>query len=148
MLTREFRVSKKATNRQNKLFCRAENAPFAQGNLWRRGRKEKAMENRTVSKKVPIILAICWVVISMAVLWYTMPKMIHLEGVFADWNIQMLVFFAVQIFSIGMMTAIRILSKKAKIRWMAVVSKILLIFYSVVGGLGLIAFIVIHLTIM
>lgn len=106
------------------------------------------MENRTVSKKVPIILAICWVVISMAVLWYTMPKMIHLEGVFADWNIQMLVFFAVQIFSIGMMTAIRILSKKAKIRWMAVVSKILLIFYSVVGGLGLIAFIVIHLTIM
>ena len=106
------------------------------------------MENRTVSKKVPIILAICWLVISIGVLWYTMPKMIHLEGVFADWNVQMLVFFAAQIFSIGMMIAIRVLSKKAQIKWLAIVSKILLIYYSVMGGIGLIAFVIIHLTIM
>ncbi len=103
------------------------------------------MDNRKVSKKVPIILAIVWPVVSLGLLCYTMPKMIHREGVFADWNVQMLVFFAQQVFSIGMMIAIRILSKKAQIRWMAVVSKILLIFYSVLGGLGLIAFIVIHL---
>ena len=105
------------------------------------------MEKKTISKKVPIILAIMWLAVSLGVLWYTMPKMIHLEGVFADWNVQMLVFFAQQVFTIGMMIAIRILSKKAQIRWMAIVSKILLICYSVVGILGLIGFVIVHLTV-
>ena len=105
------------------------------------------MEKKTISKKVPIILGTVWLAVSLGVLWYTMPKMIHLEGAFADWNVQMLVFFAQLVFTIGMMIAIRILSKKAQIRWMAIVSKILLIFYSVVGILGLTGFVVVHLTV-
>ena len=105
------------------------------------------MEKKVASKKVPVILAVVWLVVSLGLLWYTMPKMIHLEGVFADWNVQMLVFFVQQVFSIGMMIAIRIFSKKAQIRWMAIVSKILLISYSVVGILGLIGFVVVHLTV-
>lgn len=106
------------------------------------------MEKTTVSKKVPIILAIVWLAVSLGVMWYTLPKMIHLEGVFADWNVQMLVFFAEAVFCVGMMIAVRILSAKAQIKWLAIVSKILMIFYSVIGGIGLIAFVVIHLTIM
>lgn len=106
------------------------------------------MESRKVSKKVPIILAIVWLVVGMGVVMGMMPKMILMEGVFADWNVQMLVFLAETVFSVGMMIAIRILSAKAQIKWLAIVSKILMIFYSVIGGIGLIAFVVIHLTIM
>ena len=103
------------------------------------------MEKKTVSKKVPIILAIVWLVVGMGVVMGMMPKMILMEGVFADWNVQMIVFLAELVFSIGMMIAIRILSVKAQIKWLAIVSKILLIFYSVIGGIGLIAFIAIKL---
>ena len=106
------------------------------------------MEKTTVSKKVPIILAIVWVVISMGALLIMMPQLRQGEGVFADWNVQMLAFFAETVFCVGMMIAVRILSAKAQIKWLAIVSKILMIFYSVIGGIGLIAFVVIHLTIM
>ena len=103
------------------------------------------MEKKSVSKKVPIILAIVWLVVGMGVVMGMMPKMVFMEGVFADWNVQMIVFLAELVFSIGMMIAIRILSAKAQIKWLAIVSKILLIFYSVIGGIGLIAFIAIKL---
>ena len=103
------------------------------------------MEKKPVSKKIPVILSIIWLVVGMGVVWYTMPQMIRLEGAFADWNVQMLVFLAQLVFSIGMMIAIRILSVKAHIKWLAILSKVLLIFYCIVGGIALIAFIVVLL---
>lgn len=105
------------------------------------------MEKKTVSPKIPIFLAIVWLVASMGIVIFTVPKMIHLEGVFADWNVQMLVFLAEAVFSVGVMIAIRILSVKGRIKWLAIVSKTLLIVYSVTGGLGLIAWIVLSLVV-
>lgn len=103
------------------------------------------MEKKTVSSKVPIILAIVWLAVGMGVVMFTVPKMIHLEGVFANWDVQMLVFLAEAVFSVGMLIAIRILSVKAQIKWLAIISKILLIVHSITGGLGLIAWIVLSL---
>ena len=100
---------------------------------------------KSVSKKAPIILAIVWLVVGMGVVMGMIPKMILMEGVFADWNVQMLVFLAEMVFSVGMMIAIRILSARAQIKWMAILSKILLIVYSAIGGIGLLVFIVIKL---
>lgn len=105
------------------------------------------MEKKTVSRKVPIILAIAWLVASMVIVMYTVPKMIHLEGVFADWDVQMLVYLAELVFSVGVMIAIRILSVKGRIKWLAIISKILLIVYSVTGGIVLIAWIVLSLVV-
>ena len=104
------------------------------------------MENKTVFKRVPIILAIVWLAVSMGVLWYTMPKMIRMEGWAADWTVQILVFLAELVFSMTMMAVIRLFSKKAQIKWLAIVSKTLLIVYSVIGGVSVLIFGIMLLT--
>lgn len=103
------------------------------------------MENKKVSKKVPIILAIAWFAVGLGVLWFVMPEMIRGEGWARDWVTQMLVFLAELAFSVVMMALVRVFSVKAQIKWLATVSKVLLIVYSIIGGIGLIAFIVIKL---
>ena len=63
-----------------------------------------------------------------------------MEGWAADWSVQRLVFLAELVFSVAMMAVIRVLSKRAQVKWLAIVSKILLIFYSIIGGLAVLAF--------
>ena len=98
------------------------------------------MKQKTVSKKVPIILALVWLAIAMGTMWYAMPKMVRMESWVADLDLQILVFLAGLVFSVVMMAVIRVLSKRAQVKWLTIVSKILLIFYSVIGGLAVLAF--------
>ena len=90
------------------------------------------MDKKPVSRKVPMILAIAWLVAAIGSffpVWFTIRPVI-LSG--APTPALAYIYCIVgTLFSIVMMTVIRILSKKAQIQWLAILSKILLIFYSV-----------------
>ena len=90
------------------------------------------MENKKVSKKVPIILAAIYVVIT--VFMEVLYKILEINGkvsVLTDENVKTMVSLAEVAFYIGMMVIIRNLSKSAQIKWLKIASTILLVFYSI-----------------
>lgn len=90
------------------------------------------VENKKVSKKVPIILAAIYVVIT--VFMEVLYKILEINGkvsVLTDENVKTMVSLAEVAFYIGMMVIIRILSKSAQIKWLKIASTILLVFYSI-----------------
>ena len=104
------------------------------------------MKKTPVSKKVPMILAIAWLVAAIGSffpVWFTIRPII-LSGAPTP-DIAYIYWLAGLLFSVVMMTVIRVLSTKAQITWLAILSKILLIFYSVssilcILALGFLAF--------
>ena len=99
------------------------------------------MNKKPVSKKAPIILAIAWLVISVGSfipVWMKIRTSI-LSGAPIP-NIASIYAIALSVVSVATMAVIRTLSRKAQITWLATLSKILLIFYSVSGGLYMLVF--------
>ena len=88
-----------------------------------------------LSKKRPIALAIAWKAISSAsspVLFLFFSPRGILE---AELWVRALIAAGVLLFSIVMMSLVHATSRKSQIKWLSVVSKILLIFYAVALGL-------------
>lgn len=86
------------------------------------------MENKTVSKKVPIIVAIAWLVfvaMSHAVtMGYSILELeTYVRLVNASWPIMLLTVIFCGISAL-FMTAITVLAKKAQIKWLQIVSMI------------------------
>lgn len=90
------------------------------------------MENKTVSKKVPIILAAVYAAIAVGIeLLSIILKATGSQWVFASEKTEAIFYLAQVAFFIGWMAIIRILSKKAQIKWLKILSTVLLIFYCV-----------------
>ena len=95
------------------------------------------MAKTTFSKKWPVALAIAWLVISVGSffpVWSTIRPIILSRA--PTPNIAYIYWLGGSLFSVAMMAVIRFLSKKAQITWLAILSKILMIFYSVSSILG------------
>ena len=99
------------------------------------------MEKKTVSKKVPIILAIAWLVISVGSFVPVWMKIrVSIPSGAPTPNIAYIYAIVFSVVSVATMAVIRILSKKAQITWLAILSTILLIYYSVFVGLYILLF--------
>lgn len=85
------------------------------------------------SPKVPIILAAIWFAVCSCVTWFALRSFTSPDIIAYD--VKLLAMAAILVFSIVMMAVIRGTSQRSQVRWLAVISKVLLIFYSVVLGL-------------
>lgn len=101
---------------------------------------------RRVSRKVPIILAVAWLVICGFTTMLIMKLYIGPNALSVlEYGIELCIFATVLVFSIVMMTIINITSRKSQIKWLAITSKILMIFYCVVSALFVVFVIVMQI---